>query len=144
MVMSFMEKVEPEVKEHPLVREHMVDTPVVFKTSDEIYYAMNTLIQFGISGAPVVDEDGFLTGFLSERDCLKCVALNLYHNSRRAGVVENYMTSREALTTVGPDIGLYKASHLFMQLPYKKLLVVEEGRLVGLIRRSDILKAMVS
>ena len=142
MVKSYVEKVEVNEKVYPVVKDFMIDPPVTFNTSDEIYIAMKTLLSFGVSGAPVLDDKGLLAGFISERDCLRLVALNVYHNSRRSGIIEDYMTGREGLTTVDTQTDLYKVAQLFVQLPYKKLLVVENEKLLGVVRRGDVLKVV--
>ena len=120
----------------------MIDSPVTFKTDDDIFKVMKTLLSFKITGGPVLDEQGLLTGFISEKDCLRLVALNAYHGSRRTGTVADYMTGKDALTTVTPETGLYKVMQLFIQLPYKKIIVAENGKLIGTVKRTDVLKAV--
>jgi len=143
MVKSYMEKVEVEEKTIPVVKDFMIDQPVTIPLGEDIYKVMRTLLQYKTTGAPVLDEAGNLAGFISEKDCLRLVALNAYHGSRRTGKVEEYMTCKDALTTVTPETGLYKVAQLFIQLPYKKLIVTSDDRLIGLVRRDDVLKAVI-
>ena len=144
MVKNYMEKMETVEKVVPKVKDIMVDSPVTFKKTDDIHNVIRSLLSFKITGAPVLDEMGDLTGFISEKDCLRIVALNAYHGGRRSGTVEEFMTCEEALTTVTPDTGLYKVAQIFLQLPYKKLMVSENRKLMGIVRRSDVLKAVLS
>ena len=141
-MVSYVEKVEVEEKARPIVQDFMVDAPVVFKLGDEIYSVMKSLLAHKVTGAPVLAESGDIAGFISEKDCLKVVALNAYHGGRRGGKVEDYMTGQSVLTTVTPQTGLYKVAQMFLALPYKKLLVVDEEKLLGLVRRSVVLRVV--
>jgi predicted transcriptional regulator len=135
-----MEKPEPpEKKTTPRAADIMVQNYVHFKPDDEVYLAMNLLLEAGVSGGPVLDDKHHLLGFLSEKDCLVAVSRDVYHNEKLGGKVESFMTPAEGLTTIAPETGLYKTAQLFIHLPYKKLLVVEGDKFLGVVRRSDVL-----
>ena len=52
------------------VRDSMAITLVALFSVDSLISAMATLLERGISGAPVVDADGGLLGMLSEVDLI--------------------------------------------------------------------------
>lgn len=105
----------------------------------EIMRAVHLLVSADISGLPVVDEQGKLLGIVTERDCIE-VALHAGYYDELGGSVEQYMTS--PVTTVGPDTTLMDLAELFARSPFRRCPVVEDGKLLGLICRRDILRAM--
>jgi CBS domain-containing protein len=92
-----------------------------------------------VTGAPVVDEAGDLVGMLTERDCLKLVAEGT-DAQRPHGTVESLMTTD--VTTTSPDMDVYYVAGLFLTKTFRRLPVIEEGRIVGAITRFDILRVM--
>jgi CBS domain-containing protein len=121
------------------VRDYM-STDLVTVTPDmEIMRAVRFLVERDISGVPVVDEQGMLLGILTERDCIK-VALQAGYHDEFGGSVARYMT--RDVQTVSPDDNLMDLAELFAANSYRRCPVTDDGRLVGLICRRDILRAM--
>jgi len=121
------------------VRDYMARNLVTFTPDTEVLSAIHQIVKHRISGAPVVDRDGKLVGMLSEKDCLK-VALVAGAEGVPAGLVEDFM-SRNA-STVDADVSLLDIANRFIDAPFKRFPVVENGQLVGQISRSDILRAI--
>jgi CBS domain-containing protein len=80
-----------------------------------------------------------LLGILTERDCIE-VALHAGYFDEMGGSVEQYMTT--PVESVNPDSTLMDLAELFAHSPFRRCPVVEEGKLVGLICRRDILRAL--
>ncbi|MFO7942074.1 MAG: M50 family metallopeptidase [Bacillota bacterium] len=102
--------------------------------TDSITELMNRMVQERHSGYPVVDESGDLVG---------CVTLGDIRE-RSSGdpddvFVEDIM-SRD-LITVSPGEDLYSAFSKLSEAEIGRLMVVKEGVLVGILTRSDIMKA---
>lgn len=121
------------------VREYMAKDLIVFKPADDIYAAIDKLVQAEISGAPVVDDDGKLVGIISQKDCLRILANGVFHNAP-AGEVSQYMT--EAVMTIDPDMDIFTVVDIFLNTVYRRLPIVENEVVVGQISRRDILKAI--
>jgi CBS domain-containing protein len=113
---------------------------VTFKTDTDVLEAVNSLLQYRISGAPVVDEQNHMLGIISEKDCLKAVLSAAYHDDLGATVGE-LMT--KDVETVDADISILDVAELFLQTNIRRYPVLHEGRLVGQISRRDILRAFV-
>ena len=62
------------------VRDSMSTNVITFAPNDSVVHAMATLLDKGISGAPVVDEDGSLLGILSEVDLIQVVVQDSYYD----------------------------------------------------------------
>lgn len=123
------------------VRDFMTTNPLSVSPETEIMRAVHLLVAEDISGLPVTDAQGRLVGILTERDCI-AVALQAGYFDELGGRVEQYMTT--PVKTVEPDSSLMDLAELFARSPFRRCPVVEEGRLVGLICRRDILRALTS
>ena len=127
------------MQEYPLVRDCMDTSFVKLNPSMDVYHAIETLLNNRITGAAVVDDDDNLVGILSERDCLKTLLHGAYNNMPLAQVGD-YMTTE--VETIPPTWDVVAAADFFHQHVYRRLLVVEDGKLVGQITRRDLLRAI--
>lgn len=121
------------------VRDFMTKNPLSITPDTEIMRAVHLLVSKDISGLPVVDDQGMLVGILTERDCIE-VALQAGYFDELGGRVEQYMST--SVETVEPDSSLMDLAELFARSPFRRCPVIEEGKLVGLICRRDILHAL--
>ncbi|HCM76735.1 MAG TPA: inosine-5-monophosphate dehydrogenase [Cytophagales bacterium] len=127
---------------YELVTKYMVAVSdlVTFTPDQSIQEAIDIIIDKRISGAPVLDSTGKLVGMLSEKDCLKIIVDQAYHNlpieSRK---VSDYMTAE--VKTVPPDSDVVSAANQFLHSPIRRMPVVDNGVLKGQISRRDILRA---
>jgi CBS domain-containing protein len=118
----------------------MVTKPVVFTRGMDLLDAVRILVDKRISGAPVVDERGNLVGVLSERDFLRAALVAGYHGER-GGRIEDYMTSE--VEAVHADDNLLDVAARFVETKYRRYPVIEDNRVVGVVARRDVLRAVV-
>lgn len=136
------EELSAEQSKYELVAQYMVSVGdlVTFSPDQTIQEAIDIIIEKRISGAPVLDSTGKLVGMLSEKDCLKIIVDQAYHNlpieSRK---VSDYMTAD--VKTVPPDSDVVSAANQFLHSPIRRMPVVDNGVLIGQISRRDILRA---
>lgn len=123
------------------VRDWMSRRVVTFRPEMDLREAIDLLLRHKISGAPVVDRDGRLVGILSKRDCLKIAFKSSYHQEQ-AGPVSAYMTPD--VKTVAPDDPLVSVAERFLATTFRRYPVVDGGRVVGVISRHDVLKALAA
>ena len=122
------------------VRDYMSTQLLTFTPEMEVMNAVHQLVKSGHSGAPVVDADGKLVGMLSERDCMH-IALVAAQDTCVAGPVSRYMHAD--VETVGSDMSLTQLASLFLNnRGFRRYPVVDAGKLVGQISRSDVLRAI--
>lgn len=130
--MSTLEKVR--------VHEYMSSRLMTFTPEMEVMNAVHQLVKSGHSGAPVVDADGKLVGMLSERDCLQ-IAMVAAQDTCVAGPISQYMSTK--LETVSSDMSLAQLAGLFVtNSHFRRYPVVDDGKLIGQISRSDVLRAI--
>ena len=123
------------------VRDYMSTKLVTFTPDMEVMRAVNLLVQHGIAGAPVVNKEGQVVGMFSEKDCLS-VALVASQDSCIAGPVGQFMSTK--VVTVDPDTNLTQLATMFVSQSYRRYPVLEHGKLVGQISRSDVMRAINS
>lgn len=122
-----------------LVKDHMTKNPVTLAPEMEIRQAVHLLINKDISGAPVLDVHGRLVGVLTERDCMRVVLQADYH-AEPGGLVKEFMS--ENPQWVGPEQSILTLADLFINGRFHRYPVVDNGRLVGVISRRDVMGAM--
>ena len=105
---------------------------VTFLTTTNVVDAMDLLLKHGISGAPVVDDEGSLVGIVSEVDLIQVVVQDSYYNEP-VGIVADFM--RANVETVTSDTDIFIREHR------RRYPVVDNGVLVGQISRRDVLLA---
>ena len=123
----------------PNVREFMDKSYITLTPEMDVYRAIDIMLKGGITGAAVVDHKERLVGVLSEKDCLRTLVHGAY-SELPSGKVSDYMT--EEVTTIHPDLDIFTVADKFLNCPYRRLLVVEDGKLVGQITRRDLLRAI--
>ncbi|HMR56089.1 MAG TPA: CBS domain-containing protein, partial [Cyclobacteriaceae bacterium] len=123
-----------------MVQQHNL---VTVRPDQSINEVINIMIEKRISGAPVLDENRKLVGIISERDCLRIIVDQAYHNLPHSEPkVADYMT--RDVKTMSPDNNVVEAATEFLNSPIRRMPVVENGVLIGQVSRIDILRAAKS
>jgi CBS domain-containing protein len=105
----------------------------------EITQAVRVLIDLDISGVLVTDADNVLLGILTERDCIAVATQASYYDDR-GGPVSKFMST--TVETCAPNDNLIDVAVRMADSPYRRFPVVDERRLVGLLSRRDVMRAL--
>ncbi|WP_297488884.1 CBS domain-containing protein [Acidocella sp.] len=121
--------------------------------------AARIMLAHRVSGLPVLDEQGRLVGIVTEGDLIRraeigtdgaqagwlksllmpsAVAAEYVHTHARH--VSGVMTHNPVFVT--PETGLEEVAQLMQRKHIKRLPVMEHGKLVGIISRSDLLRVL--
>jgi tRNA nucleotidyltransferase (CCA-adding enzyme) len=99
--------------------------------------AIRTLNKLHVGGAPVVAADGSVVGMISELAMIDVV----FDLEAREAPVSMYMTPEVQI--VHPEDLLSRPAQLFALYSFRRLPVVENGKLVGIVTRRDLMNYAV-
>ncbi len=98
------------------------------------------LTKHQLPGAPVVNKLGELIGYVSEFDCLQQLMQSSYYR-HSTSLVEDVMSTKLIMSR--PDIALIDLASTMNASRVNVMPIVEDGKLVGAVARSDIMREMV-
>jgi CBS domain-containing protein len=146
-----------------LVKEVMTENPITVTGGTEIFKAAKILLDNRINGVPVVDEAGKLVGILCQSDIIAqqkklplpslfsfldgYISLSSTKNIEKevrkiaATAVVDAMTPNPV--TVAPDSSIETVAALMVDENFHTLPVVENGVLVGVVGKEDILRTLL-
>jgi tRNA nucleotidyltransferase (CCA-adding enzyme) len=121
---------------HPPTARDLMSSPVrTIRPETTIAEAQRILLRYGHSGLSVVNHQGQLVGIISSRD----IDIALHHGFSHAPV-KGYMTT--SLKTITPDTTLPQIQSLMVTYDIGRLPVLENGQLVGIVTRTDVLREL--
>lgn len=123
-----------------LVSDYMTKKLITFNPEQSILEVMESFAKNKISGGPVMDDNGFLVGIISEADCMKQISESRYFNQPILDKsVARFMTKN--VQTIPHDMSIFDAAGVFDRHKRRRLPVMKDGVLVGQISRKDIVIA---
>lgn len=118
----------------PLTARELMSSPVrTIRPGTTIQEAQRILLRYGHSGLSVVDQQDNLVGVISRRD----LDIALHHGFSHAPV-KGYMTTN--LKTITPDTLMPEIESLMVTYDIGRLPVLDNGDLVGIVTRTDVLR----
>ncbi len=119
------------------VREIMKKDVVSLGVNDNISSAIKTMIEKNIGGIPIVDDDDVVVGIVSERDFVRTVA-----DITTSKSVNKYMSDK--VVTASPDISVGEATRTMIEKGFRRIPIVKEDVLLGIVTASDIMRYLGS
>lgn len=140
-------------------QEIMTRQVITIRSDSALQDAIATMLRHGISGMPVVDEQGRPVGMLSEGDLLRRTELDTERRRPRwlafllgpGKLAEEYThthgrTVADAMTdklySVAPDTPVQDVVQLMERHRIKRVPVLENGQLAGIVSRANLLRAL--
>ncbi len=123
------------------IQDHMDHRPVFFKGTESVVEAVEKLLQSNRTGAPVVDDEKQVIGFVSEQDCITAMLSSSYHSGEPSVIVAEIMKV-EVLTRKPYDSVLQVAEDMTNNKPKVYPVVDDDNILLGTINRTDIIRAL--
>ena len=116
------------------LREIMTDTVIPIHPEESVAVAARALTHYNIGALPVCGADGKLCGMVTDRDLvIRCLASG---KSPEETKVRDVMTGR--VVSAPPDMDASVAAHLMGRQQVRRLPVVENGRLCGMVSLGDL------
>lgn len=143
-----------------LARDLMSTGLLTFLPDMGLEAAARAMAERGVSGAPVVRDDGQLVGIITEGDLIKRLAApsapkeGWFASLFRAPESEaarfarvHGRTVKDAMTmdvaSVGEDATAEQVAHIMETRGVRRVPVLREGILVGVVSRADLLRALI-
>ncbi len=110
---------------------------IYIEPEEEVSVAARMLARYNIGSLPVCTPGGKLRGIVTDRDIvLRCVAAG----SAPAGTHVSSIMTRE-VASVSPECSLSEAAAVMAREKVRRLPVVENGRIAGILSLCDIIRA---
>src|SRR5258706_10154975 len=101
----------PKEAQYETIEKYMVplSNMTIFKPDQPIQEVISTIVTKKISGAPVLDDQHHLVGMISEKDCLRLIVDQAYHNMpAETRKVSDYMTAK--VQSLSPQTNIVEAA----------------------------------
>lgn len=126
------------------VADHMTTEVVSLSRDSTLREAGELFDRFDFNSVPVL-EHGKLVGIVSKFDFMRAFAFTEEHplpdyETMMRSPLRDFM--REELVTTSPETPLTRVLQRMVELRTRSFPVVSEGRLVGIISREDIIRAL--
>lgn len=135
-----------DFKKNKNVSAVMTKTVRTCAASDPVSKVWLNMTQYGLSGYPIVKKKQ-LIGIVTLKDLLKAGYVRLEREDERGGrgiyppTVEKVM--KTPVVTVESDSSIWEAANLMTQYEIGRLPVVEDSKLIGIVDRQDLVRAIV-
>ncbi len=144
-------------------RDIMTNKVITITPDAKVRQAVDLMLRHRISGLPVVDERGKLVGLLVESDLVYSsrpdlpAHLQLLEDFLRSGrtdmqedelvemashPVSRYMTRQ--VVTATPEASVRELVEIMVENNFKRIPIIQDGILKGIVTRADILKVIRS
>lgn len=138
------------------VRDNMTRDVITVAPTTPIHEVASLMANHGVSGLPVLDEKGAVVGIVTEADLLvrhkprtRTSWWHLFLDGdrlarefqRAVGTTAGEVMTREVIS-IGPDLPIETAAAILHEQKIRRVPVVADGALVGILSRGDLVKAL--
>lgn len=132
------------------VRDHMTREVATLNRNDKLTIADDVMRLGRVRHLPVLDDDGEqVVGIVSQRDLFRgALARALGYGEHAQHKLLEHLSVKEVMSvdpvTVAPELTVAAAARLMLDRKIGCLIVVEKGRLVGILTEGDFVRAFAS
>ena len=123
------------------VAEYMSKRLITLSKETNVIDAIKKLLDNKITCAPVIDLQDHLIGMFSEKDGMR-VFLKSVYDQGMSGKVEDFMSTE--IISVEANSSIVNLAERFLDSTVRSFPVYDHTKLVGIISRTDVLRALVS
>ena len=118
------------------IRDVMTDSVIPIGPEENVAVAARTLTHYNIGALPVCSTNGHLCGMVTDRDIVtRCLASG---RSAQETAVRDVMSGN--ITCATPDMEVDEAAKLMGDRQIRRLPVLEDGKLCGMVSLGDLAK----
>lgn len=132
--------IDPDLRyKLPKVKDVMSSPVIAITEKHTVYDALLTFNKYKISSIPVVETDKnyALIGIVTECDCLKYMAHNLFYDEMSTDCVAIIM--KRDVVVINRNMDIFELEEFFQKNGIRHAPVIENGKVVGSVSRSDVL-----
>ncbi|MHC4623593.1 MAG: CBS domain-containing protein [Planctomycetota bacterium] len=119
-------------------KDIMTKKTVTVKRDTPIYDAVELMVTYGISGMPIVEDDGTLVGILSEKDVIKLI----YEiDEAESKTVDDFMT--QPAVHFDEDENLLEICDFLTKNIFRRVPITSKDKLAGIISIRDALECIL-
>jgi CBS domain-containing protein len=126
--------------DYPCASDVMQTRLVTVRSDADVFDAIGELLKSRVSGAPVVDAEGRLLGTFSEKTSMS-VVVDAAYDGLPTTTVKAFLDP-DPHRIIDPETPLPALVAIFQSTPFRRLVVVDNGELVGLVSRRDVIRAV--
>ncbi|MBN1823054.1 MAG: CBS domain-containing protein [Endomicrobiales bacterium] len=119
-------------------REVMTREVVTITPEIGLEECISRLVNNKISGMPVCDKDGAVVGMISEKDLLNFIFSGTLKETKVGEAMSTHVTS------FPPDTSLDKIALVMGEKQIRRVPIIENGRLLGIVSRRSIIRTVLS
>jgi len=119
------------------VKKIMTNDPICVRESTPLEEVIEIFIEKNVGGTPVVDKEDILISLITERDIIRYLMDRIEEKT-----VQDYMTEDPIVAT--PGMRLKDVARVMLRNGFRRLPVVSEDRLVGMVTSTDFIRLLGS
>jgi CBS domain-containing protein len=123
-------------REEFLARDAMTHGLLTVRKDTPLYEVMDILATQHVTGLPVVDDSMHLEGMITEKDVIRCIG----DPDAATSMVQDRMTTN--VVTFEPTARLCEVCECLIRRNFRRVPILNDGRLVGIVARADIIRKM--
>jgi CBS domain-containing protein len=116
------------------LKDIMSDSVITIKESQTVQEAAELMSQYNIGSIPVVNNSGQLAGIITDRD----ITLRTTAQGENPQTPVSEVMTAQTIVQGTPDMDVHQAADLMAQQQIRRLPVVENGHVVGMVALGDI------
>ena len=129
------EEAQGEGERMKTIREVMNDHPISIGPDASLHEAIELLVKHNISGLAVVEPDGTILGVFGDRDLLK-----VFYEPESHSIRSVMKRNPETFSVNAPLVDVFD---YLMSEDFRRVLIHENNKLVGLVSRADLMPAIL-
>ena len=123
-----------------LVKDYMERDSHAISVNANTAEVVSRLLKSGASGIPVIDDSKSVVGFVSEQDCIKEMLNGVFFCDEPPSVRK---IMQPEVMTVAANASIVELAQTMLREKPKVYPVLSEGKLVGVITRRHVLRALI-
>ena len=124
------------------IADCMRKNPLTINQDANIVQAVETIVEYKLTGLTVTDDAGCAVGILSELECLQAILTSIYNDGdAEQALVKDVMVTD--VTSCSPGDGIVEVAQDMLTSRQRRRPVIVDGKLVGQVSSSNVLWALM-